>query len=451
MIRLFPPLPDRRAHSLAALLVAVLLARFLYPFIDNPFDHLFSDPMRHWDNAKNLLTPQLYNAIDSRGYQFFLGGLLALVGDNRPLIILVVGLLSAATGYVWYRAAAEILPVRVALVAGILVAASPSLLAIYGYFMNETLLLALMGAAWWITFRAARQESTALFALAVLLWLAAMLTRIIVLPMAGLALLWLWWSLPRRVPHAALAALMAAATLIPAGLYGYDKLRIFAPLGFTGTSVIYAQSHASGFQFTMNDQYWYFASPSYYTQPFAPFHPYQMPHTEPYRFNIDANHGSRDWNAIIQSLKWRATWSDYAQRLKVNVVFFFWGPSWPDSRAALTTDQWVAWLGHWQRWIWAPLVLFVLLASVPARLQGGAMVMAAALLGTTAYLIFQDSGVMEGRYRKPLEPMMIVVAVAVAMGLASRFKARAKNHIAVEGIINPQHGNHGQTLGNQGR
>ena len=42
---------------LGALILAGCLLRLLDPFYHNPAFHLFSDPLRHWDNARMPLAP----------------------------------------------------------------------------------------------------------------------------------------------------------------------------------------------------------------------------------------------------------------------------------------------------------------------------------------------------------------------------------------------------------
>ena len=70
----------------------------------------------------------------------------------------------------------------------------PSWSALYSYFMQETLMIPLLGAALWATWRARRKGGVAPFVVAVLLWLLAGLTRGICLPLGLVALALVWWQ-----------------------------------------------------------------------------------------------------------------------------------------------------------------------------------------------------------------------------------------------------------------
>ena len=58
--------------------------------------------------------------------------------------------------------------------------------------MQETLLLPLLGAALWATWRCRRKRDAASFGIMIFLWIAAGLTRGIAIPMAAVACTWVW-------------------------------------------------------------------------------------------------------------------------------------------------------------------------------------------------------------------------------------------------------------------
>ena len=134
----------------------LLVLRLLYPVLSSPLDHLFSDPLRHWDNGRFFLHPTLMGSNDPYLYQLWLFVLQRVARWSHAGISLGTGLLCALMPYGWYRALRELVPKHVALFGAVLMAVLPDFLGIYAYFMNETLLLSLMGFAFWLTFRARR-------------------------------------------------------------------------------------------------------------------------------------------------------------------------------------------------------------------------------------------------------------------------------------------------------
>lgn len=418
-------LQPRIDRGLMILLVMVLVFRFFYPYFNNPFDHLFSDPLRHWDNARYLFQDRLFAGFDPKGYQFFLGGLYAVVGENRPFFTLVIGLLSAVTGLVWYCVARELLPSRWGQVTGILLALSPASLTMFGYFMNETLLAALLGGALWASLVADRTRQTRYLVLAVLFWGLAMLTRVIVIPMAILFLLALLWRLPHRGRHAVLGVLIMAALFIPATWFTHARLNVMTPFSYGALGQTYALSRLSKIEIKINNESWWFESPSYHTKPLAPFSDFHLPRTLPYSVTVDTQRAGKDWQEIIESLQQRFTWNDWRVQIAHNMIFFFFAPSWPNAYQTGSLTQ-VPHLAYWQRFMWAPMVVMGLLALPWVRLVPMMWVMMAGLYGTIFLLMFQTSGVMEGRYRMPLEPVMILTSVVTVYHLWWRYRFENK-------------------------
>ena len=62
-------------HWMRWLFGAVLLLRLLFPFFDSPLTHLFSDPLRHWNNGLHFLHPDLMGGDDPFLYQAWLAAL----------------------------------------------------------------------------------------------------------------------------------------------------------------------------------------------------------------------------------------------------------------------------------------------------------------------------------------------------------------------------------------
>jgi len=132
----------RRAR-LQALFGLVLLARLLYPFFNSPLQHLFSDPQRHWDNGQTFLHPSIMGSSDP--YCINCGCMPCRVCARRgadriarcgicarPCLRMVSGAarIAAEDTGVGRRAGHRF---------------DSGVHRIYAYFMNETLLMALLG------------------------------------------------------------------------------------------------------------------------------------------------------------------------------------------------------------------------------------------------------------------------------------------------------------------
>ena len=141
-----------------SLLFAACLYRVWLIFAYNPMENIWSDPGRYWQIEANPLDTQPITAIDPVGYQVYMGFLAKLTAGSPILVAYWTALLSLSAPWLWYRFLRELLPSRDWALAGwVLLAALPSWSAIYSYFMQETLMLLLLGAALWATWRCRRR------------------------------------------------------------------------------------------------------------------------------------------------------------------------------------------------------------------------------------------------------------------------------------------------------
>src|SRR5580692_8732909 len=132
------------------LFMAVLVMRLLFPFFDSPLAHLYSDPLRHWENGRDFLHPSVMGSGDPYLYQLWLFCLRWIAGSSTAAILTGCGALCAAMPYGWYRALRELVPRSPALASAVLIGLWPAFLGPYAYFMTETLLLTLTGFAFWL-------------------------------------------------------------------------------------------------------------------------------------------------------------------------------------------------------------------------------------------------------------------------------------------------------------
>jgi hypothetical protein len=394
-------------HRLQWLFGAVLLWRLQLPFFASPLDHLFSDPNRHWFNGLRFLDPDLIGAGDPYLYQLWMYLLRTLSADHAPTILLATGVLCAAMPYGWYRALKELVSRRRALGAGIIIGLVPGFFSIYAYFMNETLLLTLTGFAFWLTFRAWRKATAVSYALAVALWMCAVFTRTIVAPMAVACLGTLWIAQGQRLEKAAIAGFAFCLLAVPAGLHAQAKLGFFAPLGNLYLAEIY--SHSGRLNITLDAGpmgSWGFGSPSFYNPTFQPFSNWTTDRTGTVAVHIDLKRGRAGWLEELARVKRESTFP-WTQRLKENLWYLLLGQSWPDNDPHALSG----WLTCWTRWAWPPVMAFVAWGALGRGYRGREWLLPGCALGTLVFLALQTSGIVEGRYRKPIDPVLMAAAL----------------------------------------
>ena len=208
-------------HALLLALLVVACAFRVWMIVRyNPMESLTSDPGRHWGFGTRPLDTQPFAAIDPLGYHVYLGVIARLTVHSPILVAYWTALLSLITPWLWYRFLRELFPDRTwALTGWVILAALPSWSIIYSFFMQETLMLPLLGAALWATWRCRRKRTTASFVVATGVWLLAGLTRGICIPLAAVAMTWVWFEQGRKLEKAVigLALLVGVLGLLPFG------------------------------------------------------------------------------------------------------------------------------------------------------------------------------------------------------------------------------------------
>jgi hypothetical protein len=385
----------------------LLVARLLFPFFDPPVTHLYSDPQRHWDNAAYFLHPGIMGSSDPFLYQLWLWGVRRVAAQEVAIILLACGLLCALMPYGWYRALRELLPRHWALGGAIVIALIPESISMYAYFMNETLLMSLLGACFWFTLRSYRKRTFGAYALACVAWWCAALTRTIALPMAAACLGVLWLTQQQRLRKAAATVAIAAALVIPAGLHARRNLHYFAPFGNLYSNSIYHDSgmHDVALDYGPLGQY-QFGAPSFYNPTYYPFSNWTTDRTGVVEVHIDTTRGRADWQrerervlALRRFPYWRQRWED--------LQYLLFAQNWPNQG----TSTWISAATLWTRWLWAPLVLFVVWTAGRRWYRGMAWLLAGCGLGTFALLMAQTQGVTEARFREPIDALLVAAAL----------------------------------------
>ena len=410
-----------RIRALRILFGVVLELRLLYPLIDSPLAHLFSDPLRHWENGLQLLHPSIMGSDDPLLYQVWLYALQHVAAGSPNMLLLGCGLLCALMPYGWYRAFRELMPVEASLVGGTLMGLVPDFLSLYGYFMTETLLLTLTGFAFWLTFRAVRRREVWAFAAACALWIAATFTRVATLPLALVSLLWIWLPQPNRALKLLVGLALAAVIAIPAGLHGRAKLHYFAPFGNLYLHQIYRDSGSRRIEleFGSEGHYW-FESPSFANPTFYPFSDWVTSRTGAVNATVDLSRGRADWereHARAVADRRLSTITDTGE----NLLFLAFGQSWPNN----DRNTLMGWLTVWMRWIWVPLTCFVAFNFLRGTYRGPERLLPVAGLLMFLWFGLQQSGIVEGRFRVPLEPIFLAATVIAGR----RLLARRRTHV----------------------
>lgn len=395
-------------RALPYLFVLALIARFALVFLYHPLDHLFSDPGRHWGNGKRFFTPDIMGSIDPLMYQAWLYALQQLSGDDRAWVALATGGLSVAMALFWYLALKELLPRNWALGGGLAIALMPSLTMIYGYTMNETLLLPLMAGAVWLSLRAMRTKTFLSAALAGLFWALACYTRSIALVPAAIFMLAIFITNPQRIMVFVVTSLCFLALMVPACWHSMLKLKYCAPFGQTELNEIYRGSRMATVHIqVMGEGEWFFSSPSLYHYTFAPWVMWKSTRSGKVDAQIYPENGRAGWVRELKNVaameKPMSAFDDWAE----NAAYLWFGPSWPDNNPG----YWLGLLNIWNRWLWLPVTVAVAMMLREYKLPWRQRLLPLTALLLMTLLTFQQVVIMEGRYRKPVEPLLIASLV----------------------------------------
>jgi 4-amino-4-deoxy-L-arabinose transferase-like glycosyltransferase len=138
-------------------------------------------------NGLSMATAPPHNWVGTREpfYPLVMGGIFRLVGPGLGVVFLAQALMHAATALIIWRMGVALGGARVGLVAGVAVAVFPTLANYTVYTLRETFFTFLVVLAVALTVRAMRREALAGFAVAGVVWGAAILCRGVVLPVPG--------------------------------------------------------------------------------------------------------------------------------------------------------------------------------------------------------------------------------------------------------------------------
>jgi 4-amino-4-deoxy-L-arabinose transferase-like glycosyltransferase len=371
--------------------------------------------------------------IDPVFYQAWLSFVAKFTLDIPLLVGIYSGLLSAVTPWLWYRFLRELLPrKRQALIGWAIFAWLPSWIGIYSYFMTETLLLPLLGAAFWLSWRAMRKRDCASLVGAAVIWTLAALTRGIAAPLAAVLILFAWWRQSNRVKAAISITVIAVIVLLPLSYRSWVKTGMISPLGQAALNEIYARSGAREIKVNYYSDYnvgflYGFASPSTGSHPFAPFSDYTSSRRGTVNISIDISDQANSWRSEKTRLLEQAP--PWFKLVPEELIFLFFGSSWPDNNPERVFEL----LSTWFRFVWLPAYVAAMILLISLMINGErrhAPPLAAVLI---VWLFIQGTLLLvvnEGRYRKPGEGVIIASLLA---GIFLRRRDDSRSHSAPQG------------------
>lgn len=378
----------------------------------NPVDHIFSDPQRHWDHAKGTLMSSPLVLTDPILYQVFVSFIQKFSLGDRLLVFYVTALLTVLCPWVWYRFFRELFRSKImAQIGGIIIAWTPSWIAIYSYLMQETLFLPFLGCALWMTWRAQRKKTLSTYLWMVVLWLLTALTRGVAIPLAAAACIWVWAVHPRKVLTGVWSAAILAFVLVPLAWRTHHFLGQWYPHGSSTFNEIYAASGARLIRINYNRDgavwYYIFQSPAVGTNPLSPLvKDWRSKREGEISIFVDIKKGHASWAEAKE--KHQKTWAETWPIRKENLIYLGFAESWPDNNK----EQYWARLNSQLRWIWVPLAVIGFLGCLLYARRLGRDSLLPVLFAI--WLLFQGFmllAVNEGRYRKPAEGLAIAMVL----------------------------------------
>jgi hypothetical protein len=283
----------------------------------------------------------------------------------------------------------------------------PTHVSMFSFFMNETLLYPLLGLAFWATAVCLQRRSSKHFVLAAFIWTIAVLTRSVVMPIGALAMLWAWWRLRHKIATAVAALTIVAVGFGIAAKRAYPMLNRYTPFGDNTTVAVYFASAAHGYQITYTGPkgtYGYvFASPSLYISPFEPFYDFKSARSGVVKFTVDTTKHGEDVRATLRK-ELAANIKKLPRMILENFIFLSFSHSWPDAAKEGVPGK----ICLWERWIWFPMVVYTFIRSLRYLTRRGLHLVPALTVLFTLCLYGSQATIMEGRYRKPLEPLLVL-------------------------------------------
>ncbi len=388
--------------------------RLVTPLEFSPLSAIWSDAFRHLSYAVTLHDDPIAVA-ENIGYQLWLSVIIRIVTLDVFSVGIYTGLLSAITPWIWYRFFREAINSKlVAFIGWALIACLPSWIGIYSYFMTETLFLPIFGLALWFTWRALRKGTFNSFLLSSIFWMLTIMTRQFAVIPAFISIARLLFVSEERRGKLLALLILVMCTFTPIAYRSYKLIGVFSPVPYKPFDVIFFLSgrehvnlHITNSSNNTNYSY-QFSSASVYVKPFAPLSDWHSSRLGAGDTDVfaDIAHGTQDWSKALQK-SWRGWKLLFAMWLE-NIISLLFGPSWPDCNAHHPWEQ----LQLRSRFVWAPLLLLVVIGNIIyANKQKRIDFLQALVMSVWFACLLVPCVPVEGRYRKPLEGLLIANAL----------------------------------------
>jgi len=421
------PAPASRSIDSRSIFIGVIYTLLVFGYVfrafyiaeHDPMGHIWSDPQRHWEQGIDVMRDDPMTLTDPVLYQLYISAFAKLTYGDPALSAFYTIFLAFLMPWLWYRFFRELQPSKeIALFGWVVITWLPSWLSIYAYFMQETIMLPMLGAALWATWRCQRKATLNAFLLMVFIWILAGLSRGICIPMAAVAATWLWSTQDKKIPKALLSLAILGLALGPLTYRSWQKMHMIAPHGIGQMNILYAKSGKKELQikYTRKGAVWFYGygSPATGSKPFSPFSDWQTKRTGKVFVEIDVDKGSEDWkkHAELNTLSFRK----YLWIASENLILLMFDPSWPDSNLEYP----LGYINHHMRWLWLPLGLItILLTGFYWHRHRGSLNRQDLLLPSIFVGWFIVQGLLplainEGRYRKPYEGLIIAQLLFLA-------------------------------------
>ena len=261
--------------------------------------------------------------------------------------------------------------------------------------------------------------------MAIGVWMLAGLTRGICIPLAVVAMTWVWFEQGNKLVKAAASLALLLGILGPLAGRSWSLARVLSPNGIASMVQLYHRAGTLGFSIDFHrtdggsgrsaNWTYGFTSPAVLQRPLEPLSDWRTRREGEAHFSIDLDAGSRDWQKAMDSLPpWsltRAAWLTGD-----NLVHLFFSESWPDTNR----NRIVGNVNYWLRWIWVPLAALCLVWTLARWRQVPERLFPVLLLTWFVVQGLFPLAVNEGRYRKPFEGMLIVQCLLLASGMRRR-------------------------------
>jgi hypothetical protein len=433
----------RALDSVLWTLVAVGIGfRIVNPFFNNPSDFVQSDAFRHFLSAKECLQTgthawTVFDIVDPLGYQIWLSAVLRITGAERNALAIYAAGLSILISWFWYQwMKLSIGNKRLALVGYAWLSLLPDWTRVFQFYLQETLILPLVGLSLWISWKTAQRPTLAKFAGTGAAWGFTLLTKITALPMAAVALLWLCWKTAPNLKKAELQKLKSPilAILIALMIYSlgpikvFNRIHAFVPIPGGDLHQVYYESGKSHliYQITFLDLL--LGHRTYQMEVGNPSMDLQLPAPLSFKTTrsgtcetkVDYTRGFGNYFPASQM-----SFQDRLHYTWENNLYFFFGLSWPEDLNSRADE-----LGSLNeimksvRFIWLPLTLAIIFLTVKRRRLN---VMTALFYASLLFFMFQQSVIMEARYKKPWEGVAIATFLALLAAPPSRKKAQSED------------------------